>query len=150
MCVCQLIEGGGWGVRCRVGSTGQRDYRGVATADWWNWGRWGLKEYKWKGSFLGWFVKLVVPVQEILAVLVGPVQIFFTSLYTFSLHLSPSPSKLGRQSCRVPCLLICVSGNDHSISQQEILRIKHFEGVDIRGSIKIYFYKQGIPLLNQG
>ncbi len=24
------------------------------TRDCWNWGEWGLKEYKWKGSFLGW------------------------------------------------------------------------------------------------
>ncbi len=30
--------------------------------------------------------------------------------YTISLHLSSSPSKPGRQSCRVACLLICVSG----------------------------------------
>jgi hypothetical protein len=27
-------------------------------------GRWGLKKYKWMESFLGWFVGLVVPVQE--------------------------------------------------------------------------------------
>ncbi len=26
----------------------------------WNWGSWGLKEYKWKGPFLGWFVGLVL------------------------------------------------------------------------------------------
>ncbi len=29
--------------------------------------------------------------------------------YSILLHLSPSPSKLGRQSCRIACLLICVS-----------------------------------------
>ncbi len=34
-------------------------------ADCWNWVAWGLKEYKWKGSFLAWFVGLVVPLQEI-------------------------------------------------------------------------------------
>ncbi len=43
----------------------QRDYIGVAPADSWNWGKWGLKEYKWKGSFLGWLVGVVIPVQEI-------------------------------------------------------------------------------------
>jgi hypothetical protein len=32
-----------------------------------------------------------------------------SSAYTISLHLIPSPSKLGRQSCRVAYLLICVS-----------------------------------------
>ncbi len=42
----------------------QRDQRGVP-ADCWNLGKWGLMEYKWRGSFLGWFVGLVVPVQEI-------------------------------------------------------------------------------------
>ncbi len=42
--------------------------------------------------------------------LVGPEQIIFVSPYTISIHLTPSPSKLGRQSCRVAGLLICVSG----------------------------------------
>ncbi len=59
----------------------QRDQRGVAPADcwnWWNWCKWGLMEYIWKGSFPGWLVGLVVPVQYIflhaLAALVSPVQ----------------------------------------------------------------------------
>ncbi len=43
-----------------------------------------------------------------LAAVVGPVQNIFFSLYTISINLSPLPSKLGRQSCRVACLLICV------------------------------------------
>ncbi len=30
---------------------------------------WGLKEYKWKGSFPGWFVRHVVPVQDIFVLL---------------------------------------------------------------------------------
>ncbi len=58
-----------------------------------------------------------------LAVLVGPIQIhftsskpstniFFTSSNTISIYLSPSPSKLGRQSCRVVCLLTHVSGTN--------------------------------------
>jgi hypothetical protein len=42
----------------------QRDQREVVPADCWNWGEWGLKEYKWKVPFLGWFVGLVIPVQE--------------------------------------------------------------------------------------
>ncbi len=42
-----------------------------------------------------------------LAALVGPVQNIFSSLYTISIHLSPLPSKLGRQPC---CLLVRVSG----------------------------------------
>ncbi len=40
-------------------------------------GEWGLKEQKLKGSFLGWFFGLVMPLQEIfvlpLPALVGPV-----------------------------------------------------------------------------
>ncbi len=47
-----------------------------------------------------------------LAALVGPVQIFFSLSYFFSIHLSPSPSKLGRQSSWVACLLKCVSDFD--------------------------------------
>ncbi len=53
-------------------------------ADRWNWSKWGLKERKWKGSFLDWFVGLFLSVQEItkdfypaLAALVGPVQNIF-------------------------------------------------------------------------
>ncbi len=71
--------------------------------------------YKWKGSFLVWFVGLVVSVQAILSYLgcssvVSPVQSnFFSSPHTFSLFVSlwsPLPSSLGRQFCRVACLLI--------------------------------------------
>ncbi len=35
------------------------------TIGYWNWGKWGLKEYIWKSSFLGWFIGLVMLVQEI-------------------------------------------------------------------------------------
>ncbi len=45
-----------------------------------------------------------------LAVLVGPVQNIISLPCTISVHLPISPTKLGRQSCRVACLLICVSG----------------------------------------
>jgi hypothetical protein len=45
-----------------------------------------------------------------LAALVFLVQNIFSSPYTFSLHLSPSPNKPGRQSCWVAWLLVCVFG----------------------------------------
>jgi hypothetical protein len=44
-----------------------------------------------------------------LADLVSPVQNTFSSPYTISVHLSPSPSQLGRQSCLVASLFVCVS-----------------------------------------
>ncbi len=49
----------------------RRAQRGVAPAECWNWGKWGLTEYKWKGYFLGWFVGLAVPVQEIFILSLG-------------------------------------------------------------------------------
>jgi hypothetical protein len=45
-----------------------------------------------------------------LAALVGPVQNIVSSPYTILIPLSPLPSKLDRQPCRVACLLVCVSG----------------------------------------
>ncbi len=45
-----------------------------------------------------------------LAALVGPVKIFFSSPYTISIHLSPSATKLSKQSCRVSCLFMCFCG----------------------------------------
>jgi hypothetical protein len=64
------------------------EQRGLAPADCWNWGKWGHKEYKWKWSFLGWFVGLVVSIQEIfvlqyLGCSSRPVQtiIFLTEIY---------------------------------------------------------------------
>jgi hypothetical protein len=66
-----------------------------------------------KRFFLGWFVGLVVPVQENfvlpLAALVGPVQNILFLTVQFLIPLSLSPSKLGRQPCWVACLLLCVS-----------------------------------------
>ncbi len=47
-----------------------------------------------------------------LAALVGPVQNIFSSPYTISMPLSPSPSKLGRQPCWVACLLVCVCASN--------------------------------------
>ncbi len=62
-------------------------------------------------------VGLVVPVKYIFilpwAAPVGPVQnIFFLTVNYFSSFVF-SPSNLGRQSCRVACLLVYVSGDDH-------------------------------------
>jgi len=51
-----------------------------------------------------------------LAALAGPVQNIFSSLHTVSIHLSLLPSELGSQSCRVACLLMCVSAHDHRFS----------------------------------
>jgi hypothetical protein len=36
-------------------------------------------------------------------------KIFLSSPYTISIHMSPSPSKVGRQSWWVACLLVCCS-----------------------------------------
>jgi hypothetical protein len=53
----------------------------------------GSKIVHMKEAFLGWFVELVLPVQEIFVLLGRSTQ---NSLYTFSIHLTPLPSKLGR------------------------------------------------------
>jgi hypothetical protein len=45
-----------------------------------------------------------------LAALVGPGQNIFSSPYTISFYLSPSPSKLGRHLCLVAFLFLCVPG----------------------------------------
>jgi hypothetical protein len=86
-------------------------------------------EYIRKGSFLDWFVGLVVPVQEIFGLpwllCSAQYKIFFSSLDTVSFLLSPSPSKLGRQSCRVACLLIRVCGPTHTDRKnQRLLKIE--------------------------
>ncbi len=47
-----------------------------------------------------------------LAALVSPVQTIIFLTAHFLLYVSASPSNLGRKSCRVACLLICVSGCD--------------------------------------
>jgi hypothetical protein len=72
---------------------------------------------EWKKSFLDWFAGSFVPVQEIF-VLHGfssrPSQNIFSSPDIISHQLPPSPSKLGRQSCRAAylfnkCLWMCLS-----------------------------------------
>ncbi len=108
----------------------QRDQRGVASADCWNWGEWGHTIYKCKGSFLGGFVGLSVPVQEtfILPLLLWSAQykIFFSSPYTISIYVSPSPSNLGRQPCRAACLWMCVSGQARVYSHEALLLLYLF------------------------
>ncbi len=71
-----------------VDGKAQRDQRGVALADSWNWDEWWLKEYKWKGSFLGWFVGLVLRYSDFypaLAALVSPEQYTFFLTVHFSI-----------------------------------------------------------------
>jgi len=84
----------------------------------WNWGETETEVngegYKRKGSLLGWFIGLFVPRYKIfvfrLAFSSQPSTKYFSSHYTISIPLSPSPSKLGRQPCWVAFLLVCVSG----------------------------------------
>ncbi len=78
----------------------QRDQRGMAPAGCRNWGEWGLKEYKLKGSFLVGTRDFFLPWLPCSA----HYKILFTSLYAISVYVSPSPSNLGRQSCRAACL----------------------------------------------
>jgi hypothetical protein len=74
------------------------------------------------GSFHGWFVGLVVPVLEnlVLPWLLKSTQykIFFSSPYTASINLSPSPSKLGRMSCWVACLLVYIFLGDPCLQRE--------------------------------
>ncbi len=80
----------------------------------------GAQRVQLKGPFLGWFVGLFLPVQDIfvlpwLLFSRTSTKNFFLAVqaYTILMHLSPSASKLGtvgRQSCWVACLLMCFSG----------------------------------------
>ncbi len=81
-------------------------------------GKWGLMEYSWNmlESFLG---SVAWALRACTRHLSCPgfssrtrTKIFFSSPYTISLQLSPLPSKLGRLSCRLACLLKYVSGRD--------------------------------------
>ncbi len=89
---------------------GHRDLRRVAPADCWM----GTQRVQWKGSFLGWFNGLVVPVQEIVVYLgcsKRPGRKYFFPHRTLQYFNSLPPRKLGRQPCWVACLLLCVSGS---------------------------------------
>jgi hypothetical protein len=79
-------------------------------------GEWALKEYlQMKGSFLGRFVGLVVPVQETFILpwmlLSAQYKTLFSLPYIMSIYVPPLPSNLGRSPCRAACLWMCVSGN---------------------------------------
>ncbi len=67
----------------------------------WNWDKWGLKGVHMKGASLVGFLGSSCWYKIFLSCLVGLVQNIFSSPYTISLHLSPTPSELGRQSCQV-------------------------------------------------
>ncbi len=94
----------------------QRDqWVGVAPTDCWNWGKWGLLEYIWKGSFLGldslgsscWYNFC-----SALAALVSQNKILFSSPHTYTLNLVPIAQQpgqaavLGRLSL---CICLCLS-----------------------------------------
>ncbi len=96
----------------------RRDQRVGVPADCWNCGKWGLMEYKWRGfslvGLLGSSCRYKRFFYPAFAALVSPVQNIFLLTAHFSTIASPLPRNLGRQSCRVACLLICVSGRTKS------------------------------------
>jgi hypothetical protein len=63
-------------------------------------GKWGIKEYIWKGFFLGWFVGLVAPVQRdfcpVLAALVGPAQNIFLLTIPYLTSFLPIAQQAGQ------------------------------------------------------
>jgi hypothetical protein len=63
---------------------------------------------------------------------------FFPQPYTILQNLFPSPSKLGRHSCRVACFLICASGtyNRRSVSSY----VPHFFKTQYRAQNYIFLY----------
>jgi hypothetical protein len=79
-----------------------------------------------KGVFpCSWLLGLAVPVQEIFVqpwlLLSAQYKIFISphcTVYTFSVPLSPWPSKLGRQSCWVAGLLLSVSGMNRALERK--------------------------------
>ncbi len=75
---------------------------------------------------------------SVLAALVGPVQNIFSPPYTILFPLSPSPSKLGRQSCWVACLLICVSDSPFHH------RWKNEKGKDVLEGVQVVGKRQRV------
>ncbi len=77
-------------------------------------------------------------------------KIFFTSPYTISLHLSPTPSKLDRQSCRIACLFLSVSAPNRQtqriswvsqnipIQQPKVIWLNNKNIYDTREHIQIF------------
>ncbi len=68
-----------------------------------------------------------------LAALVGLVQNIFSSSYTISIPVSPSPRKLGKQPCWVACLLVCVFGNEEQIEKVSKGKRENMRGKRDRG-----------------
>ncbi len=91
---------------CFTVDVAQRDYRGVAPADCWNWGEWGpslvgsLGLSCWYKKFLfclGWSSRLST-------------KYFFPHRTLFELLCPHCPASCARQPCWVACLLVRVSG----------------------------------------
>jgi hypothetical protein len=76
-----------------------------------------------RGPFLGWFIGLAVPVQEIfcsvLAALVGPVQnIFFLTIHFFKTFV-PIAQQAGQEAMLGSPLLVCVQSLYVSLIETE-------------------------------
>ncbi len=104
----------------------------VAPAGCWNWGEWTqrIQIKRVLPLFPGWACHagtrdfFVLPGAALVGLLTVP--------YTISIPLSPTPSKLGRQWCRIACLLVCVSDltNERRRRASEILRALKGQSLD--------------------
>jgi hypothetical protein len=97
------------------------------------------------GSFLSWFVGLVVPVQEVFVLhwLLWSAQykiFYFLTVHYFN-PVNSLPSKQGRQPCWFTCLLVCVSGNNLSLSASGVGTGSELQGITICTSYAISFFK---------
>ncbi len=84
-----------WGLYSRLKYTNcslyKRHHRGVAPADCWNRGKWRLKEYIWKGSFLGSSLARRAGTRDFCPTLVDKVQnIFFIDVHYFTSYIPVS------------------------------------------------------------
>jgi hypothetical protein len=72
---------------------------------------------------LSWLVRWAGPAgtRGYYSALAAQYKIFFSSPYTFSIPLSPSPSQLGRQPCWAAYLLVCVS----EAESKDVIRSPH-------------------------
>ncbi len=98
---------------------------GVAPADCWNWGKWGLMEYKSRGPFLALFVGLAEKYFSSPCCSVSPVRnMFFLNVdyFTWCNGVSPSSSNLdlGRQSCRATCIWMCISVDNKKLEKYTV------------------------------
>ncbi len=108
--ICLSLNGTYKGSQRNCPSLAERLERDGPSSACWNWGEWGLQEDKWKGSFLGWFVGLIVPGQKMClgCYIVGrpsTVQ-YFNSFVPIAQH------SWAMQPCWVARLLVCVSDAD--------------------------------------